>query len=239
MKKLIFGIFAHPDDEAFGPSATFMKEVDQGAELYLICATRGECGANIDQYVDLATVRQKEWERACDLIGAKGRTCLDFGDGALCNNLYHRLSASIEESIRDVCESEMAAFEICLVTYGMDGLTGHLDHIAVSSATTAAFYRLCKRPPLRAKVKELAYFCLSEEQLPAPNLEYFVFVPAGLPVETIDRRVDVRPYLQRKYAVMRAHHSQRQDAEQFFGFDDAFHAVDNFCVITAGAAGME
>ena len=36
MKKIIFGIFAHPDDEAFGPSGTLLLETRSGTELHLI-----------------------------------------------------------------------------------------------------------------------------------------------------------------------------------------------------------
>ena len=32
MNKIIFGIFAHPDDEAFGPSGALLKAVREGAE---------------------------------------------------------------------------------------------------------------------------------------------------------------------------------------------------------------
>lgn len=234
MKKLIFGIFAHPDDEAFGPSATFMKEVDAGAELYLICVTKGEGGMNIDHHADLGYVRMQEWSEACELMGAKGRFCLDFADGSLCSNSYRDLGAKIEGVIKQVCEEQADLVEISLVTFDDNGLTGHLDHVAVSLVTTAVFHRLRKLPPANARIKELAYFCLSEDQMPMPNLEYFSFWPAGRPAVFIDRRVDVRDYLPRKYAVMKCHQTQRTDAEQSFAYgNNDFHAIDNFHVLAS------
>ena len=44
MKRVIFGIFAHPDDEAFGPSGTLLMETKAGTELHLITLTLGEAG---------------------------------------------------------------------------------------------------------------------------------------------------------------------------------------------------
>lgn len=233
MKKLIFGIFAHPDDEAFGPSATLMKEVDAGAEVYLICVTKGEGGTNPDGHADLGAVRLREWNDACNLIGAKGHTNLNFTDGSLCNNLYQELAAKVEQEVRQVCEAQVEPFELCLMTYDTNGLTGHLDHIAVSSVATFMFNRLRTQPPKHATIKELAYFCFSEDQMPTPNWGYFLFWPAGRRVEDITRRVDVRDYLERKIEVMKAHGSQRNDAEYFLRLGDDFHAIDNFYVISA------
>ena len=232
MKKLIFGVFAHPDDEAFGPSATLMKEADDGAEVYLICATKGEGGMNQEGHDDLAAVRMREWSDACDLIGAKDHFSLDFADGSLSNSVYKALVTKIEEVVRRVCEDQEEPFELCLMTYDGNGITGHLDHIAVSSAVTFVFYRLQQAPPGYARVSELAYFCLSEEQMPMPNWDYFTFWPAGYAAENINRRVDVREYKDRKYKVMEAHVSQRRDAEYFFSRGDEFHNVDNFYVIS-------
>jgi len=42
MKPLVC-IFAHPDDEAFGPGGTIAKFAKQ-RPVYLICATKGESG---------------------------------------------------------------------------------------------------------------------------------------------------------------------------------------------------
>ena len=43
MKKLL-AVFAHPDDEAFGPGGTLAKYAKEGVEIHLLCATRGERG---------------------------------------------------------------------------------------------------------------------------------------------------------------------------------------------------
>lgn len=45
MRKILLGIFAHPDDEALGPVGTLLREVRDGAELHLITLTAGQAGA--------------------------------------------------------------------------------------------------------------------------------------------------------------------------------------------------
>ena len=40
----LMAVFAHPDDESFGPSATLAKYASQSVKTYLVCATRGEAG---------------------------------------------------------------------------------------------------------------------------------------------------------------------------------------------------
>ncbi|MBI2637373.1 MAG: PIG-L family deacetylase, partial [Candidatus Sungbacteria bacterium] len=42
-KKTIVAIFAHPDDEAFGPAGTLAK-LALAHDVYVICATKGEAG---------------------------------------------------------------------------------------------------------------------------------------------------------------------------------------------------
>ena len=41
----LVAIFAHPDDEAFGPAGT-LKIYSKTHDIHLICATRGEAGEN-------------------------------------------------------------------------------------------------------------------------------------------------------------------------------------------------
>ena len=231
MKRIVFGVFAHPDDEAFGPSATLMQEVAQGAELHLICLTAGEKGINADKYENLGEVRLKEWQAAGDAIGATTLYALGYADGSLCNNLYHDVVAKIESVVLKVCKSHQEPLEICFVTFDTNGLTGHLDHVAASYMATHVFYQLKAHPPAGATIHEIAYFCFSQHQLPAPRLDYFVYMPAGYPDNYITRKVDVSKLLPRKYKIMHLHKTQRADAETFLAYGEAFHATDNFHVL--------
>jgi LmbE family N-acetylglucosaminyl deacetylase len=41
----LLGIFAHPDDETFCAGGTFARHAEQGAEIMVVSATRGQAGA--------------------------------------------------------------------------------------------------------------------------------------------------------------------------------------------------
>ena len=61
MKKFLFAIFAHPDDEAFGPSGTLVLEAQSGAELHLVTLTPGQNGQNPDHHPQLSTDTPESW----------------------------------------------------------------------------------------------------------------------------------------------------------------------------------
>lgn len=231
MHKLIFGIFAHPDDEAFGPSATLMHEVQQGAELQLICVTAGQLGMGKDEHDELGRVRLAEWRAAGKAMGASQLYDLGYNDGELSNSLYHAIADDIETGIRMACRDRQDT-ELCLMTYDTNGVSGHLDHIAVSYITRYVFQRLKANKPEGIVRLELAYYCLSEDQVPADMSAYFVFFPEGRPATYINRTVDTRALLPKKYDVMRLHVTQAGDAAQLIARGDDFHAYDYFHVIT-------
>lgn len=209
MKRILFGIFAHPDDEGFGPSGTLIKEVDNGAELHLMCVTRGEAGMNPDHCEDLGMVRYKEWRNAGKLIGASSMHCLGFADGSLCNNIYHELAHRIEACIVQILEREHEPFEVEIMTFDTSGLSGHLDHVALSMIVTYTFLRL-RQERTEWAFKRLRYFCLAHDKRFAHNTAY-VYMPPGRAPTEIDEIVDVSDVMQRKLAVMHAHQSQRTD----------------------------
>jgi LmbE family N-acetylglucosaminyl deacetylase len=166
------------------------------------------------------------------MIGAKGMYALRYRDGSLCNNLYHDIARKIEATIVRVCTEQTMPVQISLMTFDTNGLSGHLDHIAVSYITTFVFCRLHKRLPQHARAKELLYFCMSKEQMPDHRLDYFVYMPEGRSEEFITRAVEVSEFVDRKFAVMRCHHSQRSDADYLIAKGAAFHATDYFHVVT-------
>ncbi|HUS26541.1 MAG TPA: PIG-L deacetylase family protein [Nevskiaceae bacterium] len=227
MKRVLIGIFAHPDDEAFGPSATLIQEVRAGTELQLICVTDGTHGMNPDNVPDLGNTRRKEWEASGKAIGAKGLHWLGYEDGTLCNSMYHDIAAKIERNARDIAADPC---ELRFVTFAPNGLSGHLDHIAASSIAAYVFYRLKAAPPAGLKVKELMYYCLSHKQMPVASTD-FVYMPCGVDSGYINHRVDVAGLFDEKVAVMRLHHTQRQDAATLLAFGKEFHSTDNFHIL--------
>jgi LmbE family N-acetylglucosaminyl deacetylase len=131
----ILGIFAHPDDEVFCAGGTFARYADEGADVMVVSATKGDAGqirdARIATRRSLGTVRARELQESCRKLGIQHCQCLDYGDGTLrdmdINILIEDVTRIIREFKPDV-----------VITFGEDGAYGHPDHIAISIATTQA-----------------------------------------------------------------------------------------------------
>lgn len=192
-------IFAHPDDEAFGPAGTIASLAKEN-EVHLICATRGQAGENhSSDKRDISIIREEELHAASEILGIKSVTLLDFEDGQLCNSNYHKLASEIKAKI-DSLGAER------LITFEPRGLTGHLDHIAVSMVCSYIFE---ESPTLR----ELWYFCLSEKERSQID-NYFIYFPPGYTDSEIDQKVDISAYLEQKISAIRAHASQKKDGDE-------------------------
>lgn len=211
MKKIIFGIFAHPDDEAFGPCGTLMKEIDEGADLHLITLTTGQAGTNLDNHADLGAIREQEWQAAGQLIGATSLHALGFEDGHLDNIAMQAATEMIESLIDQILTRYSEPVEIELVSMDLNGITGHIDHIVAGRTSCLIFYR---RKASDARFTRLRLACLTESQLPSINTDW-LFMEPGHPDADVDT-VDARSYHSRIIDVMRAHHTQRSDAEAHF-----------------------
>jgi LmbE family N-acetylglucosaminyl deacetylase len=113
MARTLLAIFAHPDDETFGPGGTLARYAAAGAAVHLICATRGEAGesdlADLGDCEDLACRREKELRCAAGILGLE---------------LMRRLRPQV------------------VLTFDAYGGYGHPDHIAMHNAAVAAFERL-------------------------------------------------------------------------------------------------
>lgn len=209
MKKIIFGIFAHPDDEAFGPSGTLLMEAKTGNDVHLITLTLGEAGANPDNAPDLATVREQEWRKAGQLIGTRSMRFLGYKDGQLSNatmvEIYKKLLSYIDATIKDAPSDS----EIELMSMDTNGISGHIDHIVASRSACYVFYELKKQD---VRVKRLRLASVPRSQLPEPDT-HWLYMDAGRNDSEIDEVIDAREYRDEIITIMKAHRSQRHDYE--------------------------
>lgn len=219
MKKILFGIFAHPDDEAFGPSGTLLKLQDDGHDIHLILLTDGEAGANIDNVPDLAAARLAEWQVAAKLLGASSTHALHYPDGELeavdTGELDEKAHQIIAKIIKDYAEPT----EVSFMTFEPSGLTGHHDHIAAS--------KLAMRMAMKFNAQEIWYFCLDSTQAPLEGTAYYE--PRAREDSYITTRVDVSSWLDDKYRLIDAHVSQRNDGTAMKKLD---LSVENFHIDT-------
>lgn len=207
MKKLLFGIFAHPDDEAFGPGGTLIKAVHDGTELHLITLTLGQNGTNPDNAPDLGVVRREEWLKSGQIMGASSQHELGYTDGQLSNIDMIEIADKVQHIVRETAASQDV--EIEFMGFDLNGLTGHIDHIVATRALCLAFYRFKQHD---SRFTRIHLFCLPESQNPAINTNW-IYMEAGRTPEQIDEIIDAREYHSQIIEVMRVHHSQRGDAE--------------------------
>ena len=197
--KLLF-IFAHPDDEAFGPSGSLIKMTKE-YDIYFLCATKGEAGVNsIDCDNNISSIRQQELIASTKIIGAKDVHFLGFCDGRLCNDLYHELADKIQYYV-NLYKPEV------LMSWENRGVSGHIDHIVVSMVTHFVFYR----SPV---VKRLLLYCLSKYQTNQFLENYYIYRPDGYNRQEIDIVYDTSDVWDQKLKAMKAHRSQIADLQK-------------------------
>lgn len=211
MKKLLFGIFAHPDDEAFGPAAYIYSQAQAGVDVHLLLVTDGEAGTN-EGYDNLAKIRLNEWLESGKRIGAKSNFALHYPDGGLCNNLYHEISDKVIARIKDVIADYREQLEVHFITYEERGISGHLDHIAVSYMTTYIYEKLRRNPMQGVTIGILKYYCLPRSLAETCNCDW-LNMPAGRHSSEIDDEVSFKEIADVKMHIMDAHISQKNDRD--------------------------
>jgi N-acetylglucosamine malate deacetylase 2 len=209
-------VFAHPDDEAFGPSGTIYK-LSKTHDVYILCATKGQAGLDSkpENGSSITRKREKELRISSKILNVKEAYFLGFKDGCLCNNQYHKLAVGIEKYLRKLRP------EIVL-TYEPRGISGHIDHIMVSMVTTFVVEKL-------KFIKEIWYFCLPEGK-EILKKDYFIYFPTGYKKRDIDRTVIVKDVWNVKEKAMRAHESQMHDAKNILKILKKFPKEEHFLV---------
>jgi len=199
MKRLVC-VFAHPDDEAFGPSGT-IHLYTKTHEVYLICVTNGDAGENshTTSKLPLGKIRQRELRASSKFLGTKKVFFLNYADGSLNNLLYHEIVKKIKK-ITDRLKPEL------LLTFEPRGVSGHLDHIAVSMMTSFVFEH-------SNHIRKLLHYCLSKK-LTDKMGEYFIHRPDGYTDEEIDETVDITAVRDIKTKSMLLHKSQVHDSKR-------------------------
>jgi len=211
MKKIIFGIFAHPDDESFGPAGTLLMEAKSGTDVHLVTLTAGDAGTNPDNHTDLGKARLKEWNQAGKLMGAKSMQFLGYKDGTLSNLNMIAICQQLTDLISAVIQHEPADTVIELMSLDLNGLTGHIDHIVAARSACYAFYRLKEKDPRFSRIR-LA--CIPEKQAKTHNTSW-LFMESGRPTSEVDEIIDATSYQDELRAIVKAHYTQRSDGEKY------------------------
>ena len=138
MKRLLL-VLAHPDDESLGFGGTIAKYTSEGAEVFLITATRGQRGRfGLQQERPspeiVGQVRENELRAAAKILNIKEVLFLDYMDGDLDRTNPADVITTIAAHIRRIQPQ-------IVLTFGPEGAYGHPDHIAISQFTSAAIIK--------------------------------------------------------------------------------------------------
>ena len=188
-------VAAHPDDPEFLFGAAVASLVHAGAEVgYVVCSD----GANGSRDTAaprerVATAREEEQRAAARALGVEDVVFLGFPDGRLAPT----------DELRTAIAREIRRFrpELVITHFPRRALdipieASHPDHIAVGEAALAAVF------PDASNARALP--ALLDEGL-QPHRVREVWVPG---YERTDHYVDATPFMDRKIAAIRCHHSQ-------------------------------
>lgn len=223
MKPIAFAIFAHPDDESFGPAGT-LAQLTQTHDVHLITITSGNAQYtpniiqgtwNIVYKDDRATQREQEVQSAAHILGIKHVHLLHWDDGSLSNARYHELAHTLQ-SILNVHKPEL------LITFEPRGLSGHIDHIVTTSVVNFLLSKL-------SYVKRILYFCFNTAQRQAID-DGFVFCPHGYEDDEIDLEIDVSSVWEQRVQAIKAHGSQQKDIGMYLPQLEALPKKEYFLI---------
>lgn len=133
----VLSVWAHPDDEAYLASGLMAQAVREGGRVVCVTATRGE-GGSIDEErwpaSTLGAVREGELLACLARLGVTEHEFLGLPDIDMLTPLPEGYGAErIRELVDDVQPDTV-------LTFGPDGMTGHLAHRSVSRWATEAFH---------------------------------------------------------------------------------------------------
>ncbi|WP_157101320.1 PIG-L deacetylase family protein [Nocardia shimofusensis] len=200
----ILSIWAHPDDETYLAAGIMAAARENGQRVVCATATAGEMGAS-DPVVwtpaRLARVRRWEAAAAMAVLGVDEHEVYDLPDGEL--PMHDTAGREWARRLLDEVRPDT------VLTFGPDGMTFHLDHIAVHRWVTSAWHesggrgRLLYAAPTVEKLRRFMPLYEEWDMYMSPQR------PAGVRPEELSLRVMLREQrLDRKITALRAMASQ-------------------------------
>lgn len=123
----VLAVVAHPDDESFGLGAALSTFADGGADVDVLCLTRGEASTLHGVVGDLSRIREHELRAAADALGARRVTLRDLPDGGLADIGSSVLDDEVERALEWTRPEGLVVFD-------STGISGHPDHVAATAA---------------------------------------------------------------------------------------------------------
>lgn len=233
-RRVLLGVFAHPDDESFACGGTLARYAAEGAEVHIVIATDGVAGSveqssGIQSGSSLSQTRAAELSNAAVALRATSIWSLPYRDSGMRGtpeNSYPEafIQQPIERVIHELAEYIRRLQPTAIITHDPYGGYGHPDHIRCCEATTAAYY-------LTGGQGKLYYTAFDQRLL---KLGVWVARLSGHDPSALGRNrdinlveisrwekpvhalINIEPYLDRKQAASRAHVSQYSGGPPLF-----------------------
>lgn len=191
----LLAIFAHPDDESYGPGATLARYALTGHQVFLATMTRGEAGSlGICKELspeEVAKMRTRELECAAKALHLSGLKIYDFPDKRLREYPAEKGIAAVRREIERLTPD-------VIITFHDKGISGHPDHVAVSHWCREAVRAFTPAP-------RLLFYGISPEvaEKVRPYRQVTPFAP-----EEITHVIDAGEYFEYKHRAIHCHQSQ-------------------------------
>ncbi len=231
-QQVLLAVFAHPDDETFSVGGTLSRYAQEGAQVTLVCATRGEVGEIADPALatpeTLGQVREAELECAAKSMGVKQLLFLDYRDSGMAGTPENGdprafVNAPADEVVKRLVRIIRRLRPQVMVTFGPDGIYGHPDHVTIHRRATEAFYAAAdpgRFPELGAawQASRLFYAAVPCSMLGAmrqallaageDTAELDRMEAAGCPDENVQAMIDVSGTVEAKWEALNCHRTQ-------------------------------
>ena len=242
MKRLL-AVFAHPDDEG-AIAGTLARYAQEGVQVSLVCATKGEAGEISDPSLatseNLGSVRENELRCACAAIGISDLYLLGYCDSGMEGTDENELPTAFIKADPDEVRRKLVRIiretkPQVIITFEPFGWYGHPDHIAAGRYATEAFKlagdpeaypeveapwrpaRLFHAVLLLSQFKAVADYA-QEHDIDLDFPDQFPLEREEALVARVTHRLDTQPYREKKSAATACHRTQ-------FGDDHLFRRV--------------
>jgi LmbE family N-acetylglucosaminyl deacetylase len=215
----ILALVAHPGDEALGLGAVLARYADEGADVHLVSATRGEAapfaGSSRGAFPDavLGRMRERELEEASGVLGLADVRVLGYPDGGLHAVEPFRAQMTLAAEIRRIRPQ-------VVLLVGPHAFWGHPDHVALGQTAFGAVLAAARHsspvpgrqaPHAVRKLYELGWSgptrAAFEEATLAPGIRRPPS-PATLPDWMIHASIDTGRYAERALDAVECYRSQ-------------------------------
>jgi N-acetyl-1-D-myo-inositol-2-amino-2-deoxy-alpha-D-glucopyranoside deacetylase len=228
----LLALFAHPDDEAFGSGGALARYAADGAQVALVCTTRGEVGQISDPALatreTLGAVREGELRCAAQALGIGELIFLGYRDSGMEGTPENSdplayMNAPSEQVVERLVGIMRRLRPQVVLTFDPQGGYGHPDHIAIHRHSVAAFHaagdpaRFPEQGPAWQPARLFytalprSFFEQMQAQMEAHGIDtsqFRRFEERGWPDERITVSLDVAGTLDAKWQALQCHRTQ-------------------------------